>query len=391
MHLNDGELRALRDHELPDSQRKRAEAHLSGCTRCQAAFDSLADRATYASARLSVLAPGAKETPISARPARARFDDKINSKEKLPMSHKIFARPYRTAWIVLGLVAILAIALAFPSVRAVANSFLGLFRVQQIALVQVDPGNLPNQLESSKQFESLFTEDFQVEELGEPRQVADAAEASAAAGIPVRLPASLEGEQNLEVQPGAKASFKVDLPKMRALLKDIGRDDLQLPDAIDGAQVTMELPTAVLASYGKCEMTTQEAREAGFDPDNPESPFVDCTRLVQLASPSINAPEGLDLARLGEVFLQLLGMNPDEAARFSQTVDWTTTLVVPVPRYETSYQEVSVDGVQGWFIEEAYSRSDEKYMLIWIKDGVVYALSGPGDQASALAIAGSLK
>jgi hypothetical protein len=30
-------------------------------------------------------------------------------------------------------------------------------------------------------------------------------------------------------------------------------------------------------------------------------------------------------------------------------------------------------------------------MLIWIKDGVVYALSGPGDQASAMAIASSLK
>jgi hypothetical protein len=138
-------------------------------------------------------------------------------------------------------------------------------------------------------------------------------------------------------------------------------------------------------------MSAQEAREAGFDPDNPKSPFVDCTRLVQLASPSINAPEGLDIARLGEVFLQLLGMDPDEAARFSQTVDWTTTLVVPIPRYETSYQEVQVDGVQGWFIEEAYSRSDEKYMLVWIKDGVVYALSGPGDQATALAIASSLK
>jgi hypothetical protein len=88
--------------------------------------------------------------------------------------------------------------------------------------------------------------------------VADAAEASASAGIPVRLPTSAEGELKLEVQPGAKASFKVDLPKMRALLKDIGRDDLQLPDAIDGAQVTMDLPTAVLASYGKCEMTAQE-------------------------------------------------------------------------------------------------------------------------------------
>jgi hypothetical protein len=84
-------------------------------------------------------------------------------------------------------------------------------------------------------------------------------------------------------------------------------------------------------------------------------------------------------------------MTAEEAAQFSQTVDWTTTLVIPIPRYATEYQEVQVDGVEGTLIMQSQRSELPNYLLIWINDGVVYALTGPGDAQSAVDMANSLE
>ena len=53
---------------------------------------------------------------------------------------------------------------------------------------------------------------------------------------------------------------------------------------------------------------------------------------------------------MGEIYLQVLGMTPEEAASYASSVDWTSTFVIPVPRYRAEYQEVQVDGVTGTLI-----------------------------------------
>jgi hypothetical protein len=391
MHLTDGEIRALLDHESGALEKEKAEQHLGECSQCRTQAEIVAARARQTGAHLAVLAPQSGEAPSPANLARARLDSRIIDMEGKTMLKKIFARQYRLAWVAVAIIAILAVALAFPPVQAIANSFLGLFRVQQVTLVQVNPGNLPDQLGSSSQFEYMLSEDVQFEETGEPQQVVDAAGASALAGIPVRLPASIEGDLRLEVQPGTRATFKVDLARVRAVLAELGQDDIQLPDELDGATVTLDLPASAVAAYGDCQFDSEAARAAGSDPDAPTPRLPECTTLVQMISPTITAPPGLDLAKLGEAFLQVMGMSPEEAANFSQTVDWTTTLVVPIPRYGTDYKEVQVDGVQGWFIQQSLDDHADQYLLMWIKDEIVYALTGPGNIDTALTIAESLK
>lgn len=173
------------------------------------------------------------------------------------------------------------------------------------------------------------------------------------------------------------------------LLNELGKGDIELSPKLDGEQVTMVLPTAVVASYGDCNFDPDTGEAMGTDPDAPSSYASDCTTLHQMISPTISAPPELDIAQIGESFLELIGMTPEEAALFSQTVDWTTTLLIPIPRYSTTYQEVSVDGVTGTLIlQKDYV---PKYMLLWVKEGIVYALSGPGDSSTALAIAASIK
>jgi len=391
MHLTDGEIRALLDHEIGAFEKEKIEQHLQECSQCRTQAGTLSERARQTGAHLAVLAPQPGQASSPANLARARFETRVINMEGKTMLKKIFARQYRLAWVAVAIIAILAVALAFPPVQAIANSFLGLFRVQQVTFVQVNPGNLPDQLGSSSQFEYMLSEDVQIEEIGEPQKAADAAGASALAGIAVRLPASIEGDLHLEIQPGTRASFKVDLARVRAVLAELGQDDLQLPDEIDGATITLELPKSVVAVYGDCQFDSEAARAAGSDLDSPTPRLPECTTLAQMISPTITAPPGLDLAKIGEAFLQVMGMTPEEAARFSQTVDWTTTLVIPIPRYGTDYKDVQVDGVQGWFIQQSLEDHADQYLLIWIKDEIVYALTGPGDISTALTIAESLK
>ncbi len=86
-----------------------------------------------------------------------------------------------------------------------------------------------------------------------------------------------------------------------------------------------------------------------------------------------------------------MGLSPEEAAQFSQTVDWTTTLVIPIPRYGTSYDEVVVDGVDGILVLQDINDHAGNYVLVWVKDDILYALTGPGNKSSALQIANSLR
>ena len=308
------------------------------------------------------------------------------------MSKKIFSPRYRPAWAGLGVVAVLLVALTFPSVRAIANSFLGLFRVQQVTVIQVNPANLHEQLGSSAEFESLLSEDIQVEEFGALQETDNAATASQMAGFPVRLPGSLATERPLLVQPAARLTFTVDQRRAQAILDEIGRSDIRLPDGLDGASVVLDVPAGVSAMLGACPENLGPIDETPSDPDQPSPPtFVNCTTLLQMPSPTITAHPGLDVAGIGQAFLQVMGMTPDEAASFARNVDWTTTLVVPIPRYFARYQDVLVDGVSGTLVQKGGDGSGGEYLLLWVRDGVLYALTGPGNAEDALEIGNSLR
>jgi hypothetical protein len=111
---------------------------------------------------------------------------------------------------------------------------------------------------------------------------------------------------------------------------------------------------------------------------------------MQVPSPAVSAPPDLDLTQVGEAYLQLFGMGAEEAASFARTVNWTTTFVVPLPRYGADYEEVQVDGVNGTLIYD-YGIANEYYTLIWVKDGFIYALNGWGGRSAAMKIAGSIQ
>ena len=185
-------------------------------------------------------------------------------------------------------------------------------------------------------------------------------------------------------------TFQVNYELARAVLDDIGYQDIELPEDLDGAPIEVVIQPAVLAMYGECKVEEEIKSMEGMDPDESEAPpLSECTTLIQTTSPIISAPPGLNLGQIGEAYLQILGMSPEEAASFAANVDWTTTFVIPIPKY-AEYQQVSVDGVSGTLVEYR-ERGAAWYALLWVKDGLLYVLSGPGNGEIAQGIAGSLE
>lgn len=392
MHIPDGKLKAYLDLELSPSEQEHVQDHLDSCQHCHASLSKQAARAKYAQSLLSEITTQEDKKTTSIAAARQQLEMRITEQEENNMLKKVFSREYRLAWIVVGIIVILAAAIAFPPVQAIANSFLGLFRVQKFTVVSVDPSNLQGRFESANQLEFMFSEDVTVDEKGEPQEVNSSSEASALAGIPVRLPAGMNSEPNLKVMPGATASFTVNLEHVQALLNEIELTEISLPADLDGATVSIEIPSSVSAEYGECEYNQQAPTKRGHDPDDPQlMPRSRCTTLVQAKSPTISAPPGLDIAQIGNAFLQIMGMSPEEADHFAQNIDWTTTFVIPIPQNSTTYQEMPVDGVVGTLILQEFKDQETQYVLLWVKDGIVYALSGPGSASTAARIASTLK
>ncbi|MGE5222605.1 MAG: zf-HC2 domain-containing protein [Omnitrophica WOR_2 bacterium] len=396
-HVSDGDLRAYIDRQVSAGDQERIRAHITSCPQCQRQAEVISSRAAQTNRRMESLSSTALLTPSGT--ARAHLSRYFEQKENSSMSN-IFTgilnstRRYRLAWIAFGLVLILGVSLAFPPVQAIANSFLGLFRVKQFTIVQVSPAQLPEQLGNSAKLEAMFSKDVQFNKHGEPQTVNSAAEAAQTASFAVRLPAQVSGSPKLVIQPGASVSAKVDLPQVRAILNEIGRSDIQLPDSLNGATISVEVPKSVVATYGDCQVDVGKGSPQGFDPGSHALAGMlgNCTTLVQIPSPTLSAPEGLDVQQIGAAYLEVLGMSKTDAEHFAQRIDWSSTLVIPIPQNMATYSDVTVDGVQGTLIrQERSGAGPAQYMLIWVKNGVIYALSGPGPNSEAVSIADSLK
>ncbi len=394
MHLNDETLRAYLDQEVSDSG--SAAGHLQTCPDCRARLAALQSRAAQVKAHLAALDPTPAEAPRSAQLAFAQFTARqsaVSGKERLPMLKSIFSPRLRTAWAGLAVVALMATAFSFAPVRAWAGEILALFRVQKIVVLPIDTTRLTalgNDNTVGKQISNLLSDSVKVtKEAGKPQVVADAAQASQAAGFAVRLPTVRKDTPQIVVQGSSAFQMVVDRARAQALLDDAGITDLKLPASLDGATIKVDMPAGVTAGYGECPKLDNDP--SAKNESSMVRPMASCVLLAQIPSPSVNAPPDLDIQQLAEIALQFTGMSAKQARDFSQTVDWTSTLVIPVPRNGSSYKQVAVDGVTGYLIQRLDSDMPE-YALVWLKNGVIYAIGGYGsDTAGALSMGNSLK
>lgn len=300
------------------------------------------------------------------------------------MLRKWFAFPVARIGVITILV--LVLLMAFPTTRALAGDLLNLFRVQQVVILPIDSIGIEN-MNSNKAFGSQLSQlisssTIVTDEPDEPVLVTNAKEASAIAGFTVRLP---KGKPTLYISVTDSAAFTMMINRTKAqnLLDGAGRSDLILAEDIDGAEISINIPSSVRTAYGTCP----EPSNAG----NTGNSYPDCIIFSQLPSPVVNVPENLDITQLAQIGLELSGMNLEEAKTFTSSVDWTTTLVIPIPLSSSTYEDVIADGIIGKLIKQGTDNGLSEYVLLWVKGGIVYFINGSGtDISQALEISNTL-
>ena len=280
-------------------------------------------------------------------------------------------RFWRPALALSGALTVVAVLVSFPSVRAAAQQFLDLFRVQRFVAVSIDPARIAQieKLQSGKlDLKALLSRDIQVlKEPGQPKVFSDLGAASQAAGFDARLPVTLpEGMRQDEIRGtgDGMVRFTADTSKLADLLESMEITDVQLPSQLNGAVIDIRVPPCVITSYSRGK---------------------DRVTLVQANSPEITLPAGVFLPQMAEIGLRVAGLSSQEARRLAYSLDWHSTLLVPVPANAASFREVELHGTKGLLIETRQLRSQEGSgrphgrsgaALLWSEGGKVFALSG---------------
>lgn len=256
----------------------------------------------------------------------------------------------KTIAVGLAFVVLLAVLFSFPAVRAGASEFLGLFRVQKFAPISISPDQIAI-------LEQLAEEGMEPGELvirnepGAITPVDSLNEAGFLTGLDVRTLPELGEPDAINVLGGGDGYLLIDLAAARAIVEAAGADPALLPDNLDGARVDVAAYPGVQQVWGE---------EISF---------------MQAESPLVEYPDDIDPTILGEALLQVLGTEPREARRIAKSIDWASTLLLPIPTEMVTFSEVLVDGVNGVALTPLDGTGSA---LLWQKEGKVYMLRGEG-------------
>jgi len=296
--------------------------------------------------------------PRFARELRAR----LRAQESKPPE-----RTRRLGGALAGVLAatLVAAAFALPSVRASAQAMLDLFRVRKFAAVPFDEARAEklHQLGSDNAL-MVFDRHETVLDPGAPQVVASVEAAAAAAGFQAGRPGYLPGgltADTVRVQGAGEARLSVSEARLRALLDALDLRDVQVPAGLDGKVIEVRKPPVVIQQF----RNTGRLRAT----------------VVQSKSPELAVPAGLDVERLAEIGLRVLGLDPAEAGRLARATDWRSTLLVPVPINASTFRQVTVHGEQGLLITTRGRDADgdrrrEGSLVLWSEGDRVFAVLG---------------
>jgi hypothetical protein len=435
--MNQGLLRAYLDSELESERLFAVEQHLQNCSICSGEAATLRNHAACVRDGLDRL-PGLPDADTSAR-AWAAFQKK---RDVWMDSEQNRWTPWQKLSLAGGCLGVAAVALLLTvaPVRAWTQNLLAIFRVERFTILEINPDALKNEgLEKNQLLNQtigrvLSDEITVTQNPQKPQLMANVTTASKVVGFPVQL---LVGQtpSAILLESGMGMNMKLDRDRIQSILDEAGRSDLRIPASVDGAIIGVRVPAGVMAFYGNCgdvasRMMAQAAASPGtknpsasadhnvavplggadksvseagvgsqarhanrVSPGERSGQQADatCISLFEIPSPLVSAPQEIDPAQIAQVALQFLGMSANDAANFTQTVDWTSTLVLPVVRGESKYEQVHVNGNEGALLRAANQNQSGRFSLMWVDNGIVFAMNGTGDDATAMNLASQLQ
>jgi len=381
-----GALRAMLDGEGSTGERAFLQDHLAACERCASRLEALDARRRAVRARLDVVRPEPHQ--LAAAQARARAAIQSRHIRRPSMSHVMQTLGRRRRPVLAGLLALVLVVtvVSWSPARALARDILAVFRVKQLTAVRIDPQALdPATGERIEEWVDGF--------LSQPEVVIDEPvvatgsidEASALAGFAARMPAYLpsDGDTAIEVKGRTELAVAYTREALTTLLELAGMDAGILPSAVGDGEVRASFASGVGILKGDL-------------------------KVIQIYQPMAQYPEGVDAALIGEAGLRILGVPADQAAHIAGRIDWTSTLLLPIPSDVAEFRNVEVGGAPGLLI---YPRStvegypvppateqhgifgppaDGATMVLWERDDVLYCVTGNRSAETLLSIASSM-
>ena len=382
--------------------------HVRACPSCSATLAELQRNAELAAPAIALTAP-ADPPPAAAEAALARLEQRrarlatartattgatatltaapapapaIAAPAPLPASRR-GRRPRlgtraRGAAAALIAAVVLTGLVATPGGRAAAASFLAQFRSQRFEVLSLDPTQ-------ATQFEEVigelvdtgvFTGDaFGGNVYGDPRTVADREQASRVAGfaVPVVDPSVLprgvgRTPERIMVIPARETAITFDRDHALDYLRDNGRPDARLPERFDGTRLVVQLPAVVIQQFagrdGGPALLVGKAGMLGLDTEG-----------------------GASLEELREVALDLPGLPAETVAQLRAIGDWRTTLPLPVPTDEVSWDATQVEGAEAISFADPSGRL---HALLWQRSGSIWGVAGVVGADEARDVANSL-
>lgn len=270
---------------------------------------------------------------------------------------------------------------AAPSVRVSAQAMLDFFRVREFATVPISPARLQQFRDRKLDPAALLGgKPVMLRDPGPAQAFARLDDAAAAAGFAPERPTLLPRGLALDtvfVQGEVRSRVTVDTRPLRDLMEAFDVRDLAIPAGLDGSTVEVHVPPIVV----------QRFRNAG----RLRAAFAQCP------GPEVAFPAGVDMSRLGEIGLRLLGMPSADAKRLADAIDWRTTLLVPVVGNATTFQQVEVNGQHGLYLESpagprgAGGEHGAKSVVMWSRGDHAYAITGNLDRLSIMQMAESVR
>ena len=284
-----------------------------------------------------------------------------------------------------------------PAVRVAAQNALDLFRVRSFAAIEIDPARMEKlgALKSAAGEDGpmmVFDKDDSVVEPSKPVEYPSVDLAASAAGLPgVRKPTSLPSGLKFDkalVTGTGEARLTMRAERLQHVLDALGITDVRVPMQMDGQKITVRIPHSVIQEF------KNENRRL---------------TLIEANSPEVALPPGADLRQLGEIGLRVLGLDAAEARRIADSIDWRSTLLVPVPMNAASFRQVDVNGHRGLLVRMNASEDDgpadtrEKQragkhagrrggvMVMWTEGERVLAVQSNLSNQDALEVAQSLR
>ena len=366
-HLSDGTLRRIYDEPLALSSAD--QEHFDGCPQCKARFDDIANAARSTT---GLLATPAFEPAAPAAYASLQWRMRQEAARPVAWYERWFDRnaPRLQLMRTPAVAAVLAAALLTGvAATGLAVHLLEVFKPSKVVAVQVSPSDF-----AATAVALDYGQEKWLPSAPNPVVLSDPTAASRQSGFPVLLPATMPagvtGPVTYGVVSQTTGSLTFDASKLRASAAMHHVKLNPMPSSVDGSTLFVNTGPALLEVWGVSPTETRGQ--------------LPTLVIAQTKVPTVDST-GATTKQLEDYVLSQSSVPSDFKAQILAIQDPSTTLPIPIPKGFATTENVEVNGVQGVLIKAVLGAG-----VVWIKNGVIYAVGGQLTPDQVLALARTL-